>query len=93
MECTPYYALWDVTIKTQVCRSPWPILYFRYYATCEPKNIIICLTLNYSDSLSTAFGASMDFYLALYPAIKFHSMGFSRRKKLALSFMLGLGVL
>lgn len=35
MQCKPYYALWDVTITDEVCRSPYVFLYFRYYATCK----------------------------------------------------------
>ncbi|CAN8101085.1 unnamed protein product [Discula destructiva] len=42
---------------------------------------------------AACFGAFVDFYLALYPAIMFSGMGFSLGKTIALSLTLGLGAL
>lgn len=39
---------------------------------------------------SIAFGAFMDLFLALYPALMFQKMGFSTRKKIVLSVMLSV---
>lgn len=39
-----------------------------------------------------AYSASVDCYLAIYPALVFRKMGFSIIKKIGLSVVLGLGI-
>ncbi|KKY39800.1 putative integral membrane protein [Diaporthe ampelina] len=41
---------------------------------------------------TSSYSASVDFYLAIYPALVFRKMGFSIIKKIALSVVLGLGI-
>lgn len=40
----------------------------------------------------SAYSASVDCYLAIYPALVFRKMGFSIIKKIGLSLVLGLGI-
>lgn len=42
--------------------------------------------------IPTAYSASVDCYLAIYPALVFRKMGFSIIKKIGLSLVLGLGI-
>lgn len=41
---------------------------------------------------TSAYSASVDCYLAIYPAMVFRKMGFSIIKKIGLSLVLGLGI-
>lgn len=42
---------------------------------------------------SSAFSTALDVYLALYPAFAFRNLGWNRKKKMILSFIMGLGIL
>lgn len=94
--CLPVQAFWDDSIKNAKCISHGPYSSFAYYSssrrTCIPltSRLGICTDLG---NWYTAFSALVDLYLAIYPAAIFRGLNFSRRKKMALSCALGLGVL
>lgn len=54
--------------------------------------ILVRLLHNIEAHICPALSAALDLYFAVYPAVVFHRLTCSRRRKFTLSIMLGLGV-
>lgn len=93
--CLPVQAFWDDSITNKKCISHGPYSSFAYYSSSKRSHLARLPRLGGLRLItaSLAFSALVDLYLAIYPAAIFRGLNFSRRKKIALSCALGLGVL
>lgn len=94
-QCQPLAAAWDPRVRAVKCVSAKIYLDLCYFTSCVSPPIIAGLFLveyRVLTSVSLAYSASVDCYLAIYPALVFRKMGFSIIKKIGLSVVLGLGI-
>lgn len=94
-QCQPLAAAWDPRVRAEKCVSAKIYLDLCYFTSCLSSlftsglSSFQCWVLT---STYSAYSASVDCYLAIYPALVFRKMGFSIIKKIGLSVVLGLGI-
>lgn len=94
-QCQPLAAAWDPRVRAVKCVSAKIYLDLCYFTSCVSPPFTAGLFLveyRVLTSTSLAYSASVDCYLAIYPALVFRKMGFSIIKKIGLSVVLGLGL-
>lgn len=94
-QCQPLAAAWDPRVRAARCDSAKIYLDLCYFTSCMPPLLVssrFFVDFPVLTSTAIAYSASVDCYLAIYPALVFRKMGFSIIKKIGLSVVLGLGI-
>ena len=88
VQCTPSSGLWDPTVNA-TCWDPSILVNYSIFAGCENSAPPTSARLKL---MNAAYSAFVDLYLAVYPMTVLYKLHISRRKKIGLSLVLGVGL-